>query len=233
LFGIRNHGYRDFFLHGGLTAFLDIWLFGYLGHISHITYIEALGASPNKHRPMNCIFDICEFNNIILGGIVIGIITSFLFVWLTQHIQRLRFIRNYSHLQSRPNDAFDWKAYSMKEEDGRIRQENPNGSLVNIQLMKGQIYLNLKQPDSKKWIGELKFDSFGFGMVTFKYETRHEYGKRECVMGHYLENGDTYDYLFLTPVNNKIYYIETIRNQNQRVRYSYGDEIFIRKRAST
>jgi hypothetical protein len=41
-----------FFYMEALRAFLDIWLFGYLGHISHITYIEALCTMPrgqSKH----------------------------------------------------------------------------------------------------------------------------------------------------------------------------------------
>jgi hypothetical protein len=46
---------------------------------------------------MICLLDKCEFYNIIFGGIVIGIIASFLFVWLTQLLETMRFKRNYAH----------------------------------------------------------------------------------------------------------------------------------------
>lgn len=127
---------------------------------------------------------------------------------------------------------FDWTAYSMKKEDGRIRENTPNGSLLNINVKGDKVDLILKQPDQERWVGELRFEKFGFGTVSLKYENRHEYGRRECVLGSFVEDGVTFDYLFLTHVNNRIYYIERQDEKKQTVTYIYGDELFIRSRAS-
>ena len=178
---------------------------------------------------MNCIFDSCEFYNLFLGGIITGIITSFLFVWLTNFLSRRKFKLQYKHLQSKSPNSFDWVAYSMRQDNSRLRQDNPNGSELNVQVSGSRIFLKLKH-DNRLWIGELKVDGFDYGIVTYKYENQHEYGKRECVIGSYEENEATFDYLYLMPVNNKIYHIQKIDSENQKVIYDYGDEIFIRKR---
>ncbi len=126
----------------------------------------------------------------------------------------------------------NWTAYSMKADDGRIRQDNPNGSVLKITLQADKLLLTLKQTDGELWSGELVVNGTEHGIVTYKYDTRHEYGQRECSFGTYNENGQIFDYLFLTPINNKIYYIKKIDSDKQSVVYNYGDEIFIRQRAS-
>lgn len=181
---------------------------------------------------MNCIFNFCEFYNVFLGGLLTGVIASFIFIWLTKFLAIRKFRKQYGHLESINKDTFDWVAYSMREDNGRIRQDNPNGSTLNIQIFRDRLYLKLLDIKDRKWIGELKIEGYNFGVVTYKYEKEHEYGKKECTIGTFVENGDTYDYLYFIPTNNRIYYIQKIDNDKQSVKYNYGDEIFIRKRAS-
>lgn len=182
---------------------------------------------------MICDFSWCEFYNILIGGVLIGIITSFLFVWLVSLINIRKFKRQYLHLQSSSSDTFDWTAYSMREDNGRLKSDEPNGSVLNVTLKKDRIYLKLKQSDSRIWNGELKVETFDYGLVTYKYENDHEYGKRECIIGNYQENNKTFDYIYLIPTNNKIYYIEEIERGKSIVNYNYGEEIFIRERKSS
>ena len=114
----------------------------------------------------------------------------------------------------------------MREDDGRIRQDNPNGSKLSISIKRDRLNLILIH-DNRRWNGVFKLESYNFGIVTYKYEREHEYGKRECVIGSYIENGEKYDYLFLIPTNNKIYFIDC---EKHVVKYDYGNELFIRKK---
>lgn len=179
---------------------------------------------------MNCEFNWCEFYNVFFGGIVTGIIASILFIWLTDWIESYRFFKWYKHLISK-QDKFDWIAFSMRHENGRIRQENPNGSIAKVVVKKKTLQIILEQVDKRKWIGELKIESFEFGILTFKYEMEHEYGRRECIIGSYSENGKIFDYLFLIPTNNRIYTIQQ-SNDLLNVKYNYGDEVLVRERTS-
>jgi len=155
-----------------------------------------------------------------------------MFVWLTAAIKNLRFRRRYKHLESDSN-IFDWEAYSMKAEDGRIREDVPNGAKMNIRVKRGKIYLTLLQSqDDRVWKGELIIQQDNFGVVGYKYQDKHEYGKRECIVGNYVENTTIFDFLFLTPLNDTIYFIERQADDRFKANYNYGREIVIRKRSS-
>lgn len=119
----------------------------------------------------------------------------------------------------------------MRPENGRFRQDNPNGSIAKVVVKKKTLQIILEQVDKRKWIGELKMGSFEFGILTFKYEKEHEYGRRECIIGSYSENGKIFDYLFLIPTNNRIYTIQQ-SNDLLNVKYNYGDEVLVRERTS-
>ena len=181
---------------------------------------------------MICNFNWCEFYNVVLGGIVTGIIASFLVVWLTNQIHTCKFRKRYGHLNSNPKGAFDWTAYSMRKDKGNVREDAPNGSVLNIHILQDRIKLTLRQIDNREWEGELRIENYDYGLVTYKYKSEHEYGKRECVIGTFPENGETFDYLFLIPTNDKIYFIKEIENGKSTVEYNYRNEIFIRKRDS-
>lgn len=174
---------------------------------------------------MICNFDLCEFYNIIFGGIVIGIIASFLFIWLDNFLKNLRFTKKYNYLKSNQGQ-FDWISYSMSEENNRVRNEFPNGAVANITLKNRKINIILMH-DNRKWIGEVQMLDFGFGILTFKYENENEYGKRDCILGSYIEDGISYDYLFLIPSNNKIF---SIKKDGDILipEYDYGNEVLVR-----
>ena len=175
---------------------------------------------------MFCNFDLCEFYNILFGGIIIGIIASFLYIFLDNNLKQIRFTKKYRHLKSHQN-KFDWTAYSMSKENGRVRNESPNGAIASVTLEKAKIKISLKH-DDRKWIGEVQMLGFGFGILTLKYENEHEYGKRDCVIGSYVEDGKSYDYIFLIPDTNKIFSMK--KNGDGLIpEYDYGNEILIRQ----
>ncbi|RNI34809.1 hypothetical protein EFY79_14060 [Hanamia caeni] len=180
---------------------------------------------------MFCKFDLCEFYNVVFGGLLIGVITSFIFVWLTKKIEYYNFKRKYKHLQS-SNKNFDWVAYSMKKSNGRIREDYPNGAKMHIIVKHGKIYLKLRQSDERLWTGELIIQQDNFGIVGLKYTDMHEYGRRECVIGKFVENGILFDFLFLTPLNGRIYYIDKQDDSKSIVHYNYDTEILIRQGGS-
>ena len=146
-------------------------------------------------------------------------------------IQNCNFKKKYKYLQSSTND-FDWVAYSMKKEDGRIREENPNGSKMHIVVKGGKIYLKLRQSDDRLWTGELIIQQDNFGIVGLKYADKHEYGRRECFISKFIENDITFDFLFMTPLNDRIYYIDRQEDNKLKAHYNYDIEILIRRGAS-
>jgi len=180
---------------------------------------------------MLCNFDFCEFYNVVLGGLLIGIVTSFVFIWLTNLLKQFNFRRQYNHLES-VSDKFDWIAYSMKKEEGRVREDQPNGSKVNLKIKKDKIYIRL-QHGNREWKGEIIMHQNHFGVVTYRYIDKHEYGRRECIIGEFEENGHKFNYIFLVPLDNKLYYIETQHDGKLRPLYNYGEEILVREKISS
>ncbi len=147
---------------------------------------------------MNCFFDPCEFINIIVGGILTGIVASFLFVLILNTINSCRDSRNYKYLQSPNENEFDWICYSMQYANGRIREENPNGSTANINYKKGNILnIRIKQKDNRIWKGKITMIDKYVGTLFFRYENEHEYGSKDVYIGEHLENGKKYDSIFL------------------------------------
>ena len=188
------------------------------------------------HLYMLCNFDLCEFYNVVLGGLLIGIITSFLFVWLTRLIHSYNFKARYKYLESVNND-FDWIAYDMKKSNERLREDCPNGSKANIKVVNGKINIKLeqqKESDSvRTWEGEIIIQQPNFGVIIYKYIDEHEYGRRECVIGEYIEGTNKFDFIFLTPLNDTIYFIEKQEDGRLIPTYNYEREILIRKRPGT
>src|SRR5690606_968476 len=174
---------------------------------------------------MICNFSWCEFLNILFGGLIIGIIASFLFVLITDYIKRWRFNKKYKHLKSAKN-VYDWPSYSMKESDNRFRNESPNGAIANISLETSSINIILKH-DGRKWKGKVRMLDYELGILTLKYENEHEYSKRDCIIGSYTEDGKMFDYILLIPVLNTIFRID---NKDNKLipKYNYGNEILIR-----
>ncbi|PZR27321.1 MAG: hypothetical protein DI535_10870 [Citrobacter freundii] len=117
----------------------------------------------------------------------------------------------------------------MQKSNGRLREENSNGSVVNVKVNNGAIFITLKH-DNRVWKGELIMQGSDLGVVAYKYTDCHEYGKRECVLGNFSEYDSKFDFIFLTPINDTIYYLEP-SGENMIANYNYGREILIRPRS--
>ena len=162
---------------------------------------------------MNCRFDICELINIVFGGIITGLVASFLFVWLSNKFRECIDSRKYRYLASPKGTECDWICYSMKNENGRIRGDDPNGSTVTISHEKGNILnIRLKQENGRVWNGKLTMTNKYVGTLSFHYENEHEYGFKDVFIGEESEDGKSYDFLFLLG-KGKDYGNELIRRE--------------------
>ena len=179
---------------------------------------------------MICQFDPCEFYNLFFGGIITGIVASFLYILIEKAIKHIKFNRQFKHLVS--IDQFDWNAYSMRKDDGRKREENSNGTKLHLKIVKGQIHLEVNEVNRGFWDGILRMESSEFGTITYKYQKDYEFGFGNCVLGSFKENGKTFDYIFFVRTTNRIYELEKTNDLKLGVKYNYGDELFLRERAS-
>jgi hypothetical protein len=147
---------------------------------------------------MNCHFDLCEFINVFIGGIFTGILASFLFVCLTNFIENRKDSRKFKYLKSKDNNSFDWICYSMTKENGRIRENNPNGSSASIEYKKGKVLnFRLKEQNNRIWNAKVTMTSEYVGSLAFRYEKEQEYGFKDVFIGEEIENGIKYDTVFL------------------------------------
>jgi hypothetical protein len=169
-----------------------------------------------ESKNMNCHFDLCEFINVVVGGIVTGLVASLLWAWFSELFRNFRYSMKYKYLKSPIGIEDDWICYSMKKENGRIREDKPNGSTVTIPYEKGNNFtIKLKQNDDRIWIGKLKIVDENIGSLHFRYknENEHEYGFKDVFIGEEIENGKKYDVLFLIGKGK-----------------DYGNEIFLREK---
>ena len=175
-----------------------------------------------------CEYDKCEFYNVILGGIVTGIIASLFIMLFTFLIETFCFWIKYRHLKS-SNNNFDWLSYSMKEDNGRIK-DKLTGAVASISLSSRRKKIKIKlKHDDREWEGELEMGKFGFGLLSLKYKNEHEYCKRECIIGSYIEDSKTFDYLFFEPIKYKIAILKQ-EGEGLVPEYVYGSELLLRPR---
>lgn len=147
---------------------------------------------------MNCFSDSGELTNTIVGGIVTGVTAAFLFVYLSNILKNIGDSRKYKYLETPKGIEYDWTCYSMKEKNGRKREDTPNDSNVTINHEKGNILnIRLKQKKGEIWNGKLTMMDKYFGTLYFRYEDQHEYGAKDVFVGEEMENGKKYDFLFL------------------------------------
>lgn len=129
---------------------------------------------------------------------------------------------NLRDFESNPKDQFDYTCYSMQEGDGRKRQEHPNGSRANIQVLDDfhfRIVL-IQAFDGRRWKGDLLLENKNYGILTFKYEEpgQIEMGRRECHID--INENDDYreDIFFFKPLSDL---------------KDYGNELMLRKTMKT
>jgi hypothetical protein len=147
---------------------------------------------------MNCVFSLCEFVNVVVGGIITGIVASVLFLVLSNWLKTRYYSIKYKYLKSPNGIQNDWICYSMKNENGRIREDNPNGSTVTINHKKENIFnVRLQEKDGRIWNGQLTIVNESMGKLFFQYENEHEYGFKNVAFGKESENGLEYEFVFI------------------------------------
>jgi hypothetical protein len=167
-------------------------------------------------------FDCVEaFNIFFAGGLA-----SLLFFLFTKFWQWGTFFFKYNHLNSK-GELKDWKGYPMRKDNNRLPDFSKVQSKVNIRTQCGKFILELAHGDSI-WKGEISMLSGNYGILTYHYLERFEFGRRECFVSNYVLDGEKYDYIFIVPITNKIYY----QPETSEPLYDYGNEVLVRKSKS-
>lgn len=126
-------------------------------------------------------------------------------------------ISNYRLLESNPIDSFDYVCYGMRKDNGRLREEQDDGSVANIKVIDHyNIQITLRQSDGRIWKGELLLKTRNYGELSFMYEsdTEIEVGRRECYIRQIFTEDYREDQFYLKPLTDK---------------HAYGDELMTRK----
>jgi len=109
-------------------------------------------------------------------------------------------------LESDPIDAFDYQCYDMKSSNGRLAEEDTNGSIVNIKVTDPfNLKITLKQSDGRIWKGEVKLKTKNYGELFFIYESSQneiEVGRRECFIFQEYDIKNRVDKLFLKSLSD-------------------------------
>jgi hypothetical protein len=124
---------------------------------------------------------------------------------------------NYLFYQSKPVDNFDYVCYNMQANNGRMPEENENGSVANIKVIdRYHFQIMLKQQDGRKWKGELilKNNTYGEMLLSYIGDNEFEPTRKECYLKQSKTGGFREDTFFLKPLVD---------------RKDYGNELFKRR----
>jgi hypothetical protein len=161
-----------------------------------------------------CIFNICEFYNLIISAIVGGII-GLIMVIIYERLVNRRKMKEWENyfipLESKDENTFDWICYDIK---GR-ENSRENGSLANIKYIKGsQLEIRVKEPGGNIWLGQITMTDHARGSLTFNYIGKYEYGFKDCYLGQELDDRRKFDYWILVG-DGKVYFNELIRRERK------------------
>jgi hypothetical protein len=128
---------------------------------------------------------------------------------------------NYLLFQSDSDYSFDYICYDMQSQNGRIPEDNGNGSTANV-LVKDRYHfiVTLKQIDGRIWKGELILEQKDFGRLLFRYEgdLEFEFGQRECYLKQIETTEFRDDILFFKPLTDlKDYGNEFMRKRTPKI----------------
>jgi hypothetical protein len=161
-----------------------------------------------------CIFDLCEFNNLIIGSIVgglVGLVLVIIYEWLVNKRRMNDLARHFQPLESRNQDTFDWTCFDI---NGRERSK-ANGSMASVKYLTGhQLEIRVKEPNGSTWVGQITMTDKARGLLTFNYVGKYEYGYKDCYLGQELDNGVRYDYWILVG-DGKSYFNELVRRERK------------------
>lgn len=162
-----------------------------------------------------CIWDLCEFNNLILGSIVGGIVGILLVIYyesLVHKREQKRLENFFKPLESTDAKTFDWICYNIS---GRDRSQ-PNGSMANIKYL-GGYNLEIKVQEANGgpiWLGYITMTDLARGSLTFNYPGKYEHGFKNCYLGEEEEKGKRFNYWILVG-DGAAYHNELVRREKR------------------
>jgi hypothetical protein len=148
------------------------------------------------------------FSDFIIG-IVAGLISAVVYDYLLKQM-KYSFMKELEHLNSLGENEYDWVCYDMRKDNGRLRQDSPNGSIMNVMILKdNKIKISLKHDNGQReWRGELLMENKIFGTLTCGYINpfEHEFRFIKVFISEEIENGLSYDTIFLVDATDKTVY---------------------------
>lgn len=161
-----------------------------------------------------CVFNLCEFYNLLIGAVVGGIIGLIMVVIYEKLVnkRKMKELENFfKPLESKDENTFDWTNYNIEGREKSVE----NGSKANIKYIKGnQLEIRVKEPGGDIWLGQITMTDHARGSLTFTYPGKYEYGFKDCHLGQELDEGRTFDYWILVG-DGKAYSNELIRRERK------------------
>ena len=158
----------------------------------------------------NLQFSCAEFINIVVGGILTGIVSVAFYTIIANWISRYRFEKSYGQLRTVSPEDRDWLCFEMK--DNIFCNRIPIKSKARVVVSNRKIGINILQSESREWNGVLTILGPNWGKLNYTYLNELEVGFKDCFIGYFGENGKYYNYIYLIP--NEI---------------SYGKELLVRE----
>lgn len=144
-----------------------------------------------------CIFDLCEFYNLLIGGLIGAVIGLIMVRWYERRAAKRQALdrkKMFKPLESKDENTFDWICYNIQ---GR-EQSVENGSTANLRYIEGnKLEIRVKETGGSIWVGQITMLDNTRGSLTFTYPGKYEYGFKECYLGQEKIDDKTFDYWIL------------------------------------
>ena len=164
-----------------------------------------------------CVFNLCEFYNLIIGSIVGGVVGLLLVIFyekiLVDGRKRKKLEKHFKPLESNDQNTFDWTCFDI---EGREKAK-PNGSMAKIKYLgENTLEIEVKESDESIWVGYITMTDLARGSLTFSYPGKYEYGFKKCYLGQEYDQseGKRFDYLILVG-DGKTYLNELVRRERK------------------
>jgi hypothetical protein len=163
-----------------------------------------------------CVFELCEFYNLIIGSIIGGVVGLLLVIYYEKKIERKKrrkLEKHFKPLESEDANTFDWTCFKIEGRD----MSTPNGSMAKIKYLGDhKLEIEVKENNGSIWIGHITMTDLVSGSLTFTYQGKYEYGFKKCYLGQEYDQGKgkQFDYLILVG-DGKNYLNELVRRERQ------------------
>lgn len=171
------------------------------------------------HNMLSVLWDIF----LALAG---GVIASVMYAEIIKSYNNKKLRRLYQHLSSKDSETYDWECFGMKLENGRIPNDQGNGTFVNIRYLSENTLeyrwiekykdSTIKEADKRRSGGKIYMEKGNFGNLSFQYfkPGEHEYGFKKLFVIEGFENNEKYDYIF-TIGDGKDYFNELLKRKKK------------------